>query len=114
VTAVRARVATRARRAARPLALAVLAGATLAGCLALPGNRTVARRRVVDKVSDTLLVAADRSRCPVPAQTFAEVRLGDRRWCAWRRSDALPEADEVPRTPRREPPRPTVGTSPRP
>jgi hypothetical protein len=103
-----------AARVARPLAIAALACVVLAGCLALPGGRTVARRRVAQKVADSLLVADDYSRCAVSSQSFAEIRVGERRWCTWRHADALPEADEVPRTPRREPPRPTVGAPRRP
>ena len=69
-----------------PLLVAALAAtfaATLAGCVT-PVRMRHDTKRVAKKDGDYTLVAADGTRCMVPAPTFDATSVGDEVACAWR------------------------------
>ena len=67
----------------RRLALAVPLALLLAACVK-PVRMRYDTKRVTKKDGDYTLVAADGTKCMVPAQTFDATSVGDEVACAWR------------------------------
>ena len=102
----------RPRLPSRSAAL-VLAAASVAACVPLPGNRTVSRQWVARKEAENTLVSNSGATCRVKDDVYAKVNVGDEHTCVWKyasTNDApaagSPTSPVQDQAPRRAPGRP--------
>ena len=70
------------RMLASLLCVALMAG-PFAGCIPLPGGRSIAQQEVAGKSGEDTLVARSGDSCRVSADVFERIRIGDAHTCPW-------------------------------
>lgn len=74
--------------------LLVAAVLIVSGCATINSNRdgtnpAIGWKVVMEKSAPAYLIAVDRSECTVPTDRFERVAIGDRVFCAWRRTGSI-------------------------